>query len=1172
MAKSIPSNPPAIRPIKKLMVANRSEIAIRVMRAATELGIRTVAIYAAEDRFCPHRFKADEAYELNKEKGPLGAYLDIEGIVALAKEKGVDAIHPGYGFLSENPTFAQACADAGIIFIGPEAKILDMMGDKTAAREVARSVQVPILEGTDEPVSDRKQAVAIAKKIGFPLIIKAAFGGGGRGMRIVREAKDLDKLLDEAQTEAARAFGNGAVFLEKFVGQAKHIEVQILGDKHGHILHLHERDCSVQRRHQKVIEQAPSYGVDQVIIDSLCEAAVKLARAVRYTHAGTVEFLVDSESGAWYFIEMNPRIQVEHTVTEEVTGIDIVRSQILIAQGHALHDEPLGLPQQADVEKSGYAIQCRITTEDPENGFTPDFGKILTYRSAGGFGVRLDGALGVNGAVITPYYDSMLVKLTVSARTYTQALDRMDRSLREFRIRGVKTNIPFLMNVVHHPEFRGGRATTRFIDNNPALLSFAARKDRATKLLNYLADTIVNGNPYAKGYQPPKQLTAAPIPKWDYRVEPAPGTKQLLTEMGPEKFCREWVARQKRLLITDTTMRDAHQSLLATRMRTYDMVAIADAVARLTPDLFSLEMWGGATFDVTMRFLREDPWERLRSIRERVPNILLQMLFRGSNAVGYSNYPDNVVRGFVKHAAANGMDIFRIFDSLNYLPNLTAAMEAVREDTTSICEGTLCYTGDILDPKRDKYDLAYYVRLAKELEKMGAHMLCIKDMAGLCRPFAAKKLVKALKEEVGLPIHFHTHDTSGLNAASIIEAATAGVDVADAAIASLSGGTSQPNLNSIVASLQNTPRDTKLDPLALQGYSDYWAAVRSYYKPFDTSEPYGTAEVYLHEMPGGQYTNLKEQASGMGMAHRWPEIARAYAEVNQLCGDIVKVTPSSKVVGDLAIECVARGVKPSDIFNLQGAKWSKDVTSMFAGWLGEPFYGMEKAKAADSRKKWDKLATAIVGPDEKRLKGRPGLHAAKIKLDDVRAELKGKLKKEPSEDDVWSYLMYPDVFLKFAVFRKEFGDVSPLPTPAYYYGLRDKEEINVSIEAGKTLFIRLLNLTEPDAHGQQTAIFELNGYPRHTTVTNKILAKDVATRLKADPADSTQVGAPMPGMVASIAVSVGQKVKEGETLLTLEAMKMFAAVGAPIAGTVTEIIAKVGESMESKDLLIRLTP
>jgi pyruvate carboxylase len=1160
----------SIRPIRKLMVANRSEIAIRVMRAATELGIRTVGIYAQEDRFCPHRFKADEAYELNKDKGPLGAYLDIDGIVTLAREKGVDAIHPGYGFLSENPDFARACEKAGIIFVGPNPKILTMMGDKTAARSVARKLRVPILEGTDEPVSDRKEALTIAKKIGFPLIIKAAFGGGGRGMRIVREAKDLEKLLDEAQTEAARAFGNGAVFLEKFVGKAKHIEVQILADKHGNVLHLHERDCSVQRRHQKVIEQAPSYGVKQEIIDGLCDAAVKLAKEVGYTHAGTVEFLVDHESGEWYFIEMNPRIQVEHTVTEEITGIDIVRSQILIAQGHRMHDEPLALPAQDRIEKSGYAIQCRITTEDPENGFTPDFGKILTYRSAGGFGIRLDGALGATNAVVTPYYDSMLVKMTVFARTYEQALDRMDRGLREFRIRGVKTNIPFLMNVVHHADFRAGQATTRFIDNNPQLLQFAARKDRATKLLSYLADTIVNGNPFAKGHKPSGVFTVPPIPKYDHRVAPAKGTKDLLTELGAEKFCKDWVAKQKRLLITDTTMRDAHQSLLATRMRTFDMLAVADAVARRTPNLFSLEMWGGATFDVSMRFLREDPWERLRQIRAKVPNILLQMLFRGSNAVGYTNYPDNVVKGFIKHAAQNGMDIFRIFDSLNYLPNLTAAMDAVREETGSICEGTLCYTGDILDPKRDKYDLKYYVRLAKELEKMGAHMLCIKDMAGLVRPFAAKKLVKALKDEVGIPIHFHTHDTSGLNASSYLEAAIAGVDVVDAAISSLSGGTSQPNLNSLVAAMQHTPRDTGLDPEALQEFSDYWAAVRAFYKPFDTAEPYGTAEVYLHEMPGGQYTNLKEQATGMGMAHRWPEIAHAYAEVNQLCGDIVKVTPSSKVVGDLAIECVARGVKPSDIFNLQGTKWSKDVTSMFEGWLGEPFYGMESAKAADSRKKWNKLADAIVGKDGRRIKGRPGIHAAKINLADVRAELKGKLKKDPTEDDVWSYLMYPDVFLKFADFRKAHGDVSVLPTSAYYYGLRDKEEINVHLEEGKTLFVRLLNMTEPDANGQQTAIFELNGYPRHTTVTNKALAKNSISKAKADPADATQVGAPMPGMVASIAVSVGQKVKEGETLLTLEAMKMFAAVASPAAGTVTEICIKIGESVESKDLLVRL--
>ncbi|MBL9114574.1 MAG: pyruvate carboxylase [Verrucomicrobiaceae bacterium] len=1169
--KASPAKKPAIRQIKKLLVANRSEIAIRVMRAATELGIRTVAVYAQEDRFCPHRFKADEAYELNKDKGPVGAYLDIEGIVTLAKEKGCDAIHPGYGFLSENPQFAKACADNGIIFVGPEPEVLEMMGDKTAARNVADKLKVPTLGGTKEPVSDRKQALTVAKKIGFPLIIKAAFGGGGRGMRVVQDPKDLERLLDEAQTEAARAFGNGAVFLEKFVGRAKHIEVQIIADKHGNVLHLHERDCSVQRRHQKVIEMAPSYGVDQKIIDELCDAAVRIAREVNYSHAGTVEYLVDVDASEWYFIEMNPRIQVEHTVTEEITAIDLVRAQIQVAMGHTLHGEEMALPQQQDVEKSGFAIQCRITTEDPENNFTPDFGKILTYRSAGGFGVRLDGALGTSNAVITPYYDSMLVKLTVFGRDYGIALERMDRSLREFRIRGVKTNIPFLMNVIHEPAFRSGQATTRFIDTNPQLFQFAARKDRATKLLNYLADVMVNGNPFAKGFTHDKvgKLPVPPAVKFDHTQAPPAGTKQLLTKMGPEKFCSEWVAKQKRLLMTDTTMRDAHQSLLATRMRSFDMLAVADAVAHRTPNLFSLEMWGGATFDVTMRFLREDPWERLRQLRAKVPNILFQMLFRGSNAVGYTNYPDNVVKGFVKHAADNGMDIFRIFDSLNYLPNLAPAMEAVRTETQSICEGTVCYTGDILDPKRDKYGLKYYIKLAKELEKMGAHMLCIKDMAGLVRPLAAKKLFKALKEEIGLPIHFHTHDTSGLNAASILNAAEAGVSVCDAAISSLSGGTSQPNINSIVAALQHTPRDTGLDLDALQEYSDYWAAVRTFYKPFDTAEPYGTAEVYLHEMPGGQYTNLKEQATGMGMATRWPEIAHAYAEVNQLCGDIIKVTPSSKVVGDLAIECVARGVKPSDIVNLKGTQWSKDVTSMFEGWLGEPFYGLTAAEAKDSWAKWNTLADAIVGKG-KRIKGRPGLHAAKVKLADVRAELESKLKRKPSEDDVWSYLMYPDVFLKFAEFRKSYGDVSALPTSAYYYGLKPKEEIHVDLEEGKTLFIRLHNVTEPDANGQQTAIFELNGYPRHTNVTNRSLAKSAVTRAKADPGDSKQVGAPMPGMVASVAVSVGQKVKEGDTLLTLEAMKMFAAVAAPSAGTVSEVLTKVGDSVESKDLLVKL--
>jgi pyruvate carboxylase len=1152
------------------MVANRSEIAIRVMRAATELGIRTVAIYAQEDRFCPHRFKADEAYELNKEKGPVGAYLDYEGIVTLAKEKGVDAIHPGYGFLSENPKFAQACADAGIIFVGPESKVLEMMGDKTAARNVARKLKVPILEGTDEPVSDRKEALALAKKIGFPLIIKAAFGGGGRGMRIVREAKELEKLLDEAQNEALRAFGNGAVFLEKFVGKAKHIEVQILADKHGSVLHLHERDCSVQRRHQKVIEQAPSCGVDPKIIQGLCDASLKIAREVKYTHAGTVEFLVDAESGEWFFIEMNPRIQVEHTVTEEITGIDIVRSQILIAQGHRLHEEPLALPKQENVEKSGFAIQCRITTEDPENAFTPDFGKILTYRSAGGFGIRLDGALGTTNAVITPYYDSMLVKVTAFAHTFLQSLDRMDRALREFRIRGVKTNIPFLLNVLHNEEFRGARATTRFIDNNPQLLKFAARQDRATKLLTYLADTIVNGNPFAKGHKPDKPYAAPPVPKWDHRITPPAGTKQLLAEMGPQKFCRDWVSKQKRLLLTDTTFRDAHQSLLATRVRTYDMLAVADAVARRTPNLFSLEMWGGATFDTAMRFLRECPWERLRELRKRVPNILFQMLFRGSNAVGYSNYPDNVVKGFIKHAAENGMDLFRIFDSLNYLPNLAPAMEAVREETDSICEGTICYTGDILDEKRDKYSLSYYVRLAKELQRMGAHMLCIKDMAGLCRPFAARKLVKALKDELDIPIHFHTHDTSGLNAASILQAAEAGVDVADAAISSMSGSTSQPNLNSVVAALQHTPRDTGVDAGALQEFSNYWAAVRQFYKPFDTSEPYGTAEVYLHEMPGGQYTNLKEQAESMGIGNRWPEIAHAYADTNALLGDIVKVTPSSKVVGDMTMFLVTRGIKAEDVLNLSANEgFPESVIDMLAGGLGQPFYGLDKAKANDSWKKWNTVAGVVLGKRKPIMK-RPGEVAKPVKFDDVRRELETKLKRKPADDDVWSYLMYPDVFVKFAWFRHAHSDVSVLPTPAYYYGMHDKEEISISLEAGKTVFVRLLNLTEPDKEGMRTAIFELNGYPRHITVVDKTLAKEVKQRPKADPADPLQIGAPMPGMVASVAVSVGHKVKEGENLVVLEAMKMFASVTAPCEGTVHEIAVKVGENVSSKDLLVKL--
>jgi len=1148
---------PALRPIRKLLAANRSEIAIRIFRSATELDLRTVAIYAQEDRFSIHRFKADEAYLLDASKGPVGAYLDIPGIIAIAQDHGVDAIHPGYGFLSENPAFARACAEAGIVFVGPRPELLELMGDKVAARALVHKVGVPTLPGTEEPVTDRAKALKLAKHIGFPLIIKAAFGGGGRGMRVVHKSADLARLLDEARNEAERAFGNPAVFLEKFIPRAKHLEVQILGDRHGQVVHLYERDCSVQRRHQKVIEIAPSVGVDESIRRELWDASVKIARATGYDNAGTIEFLYDADSKEWFFIEMNPRIQVEHTVTEEITNTDLVRSQILVAQGHALHGPEIGIPPQDQIPCFGHAIQCRITTEDPENGFTPDYGEILTYRSAAGFGIRLDGGMGNAGTVITPFYDSLLVKLTARGRTFEHALDRVERALREFRVRGVKTNIPFLENVVRHAQFRAGAATTRLIDTTPELFHFHPRKDRATKLLAFLGDVIVNGNPHAKGWTPPAPLPAAPRPAVDHRQTPPPGSRQILLERGAEGFAR-WVASQKRLLITDTTWRDAHQSLMATRVRTHDMLAVADAVARRTPELLSLEMWGGATFDTAMRFLREDPWDRLRTLRERVPNICFQMLFRGSNAVGYSNYPDNVVKGFVKHAASAGMDIFRIFDSLNYTPNLKAAMEAVRS-THGVCEAAICYTGDITDPTRTKYSLKYYVKLARELEKMGAHILAIKDMAGLCRPYAAHALVKALKEATALPIHFHTHDTSGINAASVLMAADAGVDIADLALASMSGSTSQPNLNSIAAALQRTKRDTGLDLDALNAMSDYWETIRTYYQPFDTAPKTGSAEVYLHEMPGGQYTNLKEQAASMDIAHRWPEIARCYAEVNQLFGDIVKVTPSSKVVGDMTMFLITRGIQAADVPNLpEGTAFPESVIDMLAGNLGQPLGG------------WPKELQRVVLGKTKPLRGRPGASAKPVQLDKVRAELSAKLRREATDDDLYSYLMYPQVFLDFIKFQKDYGDVSVLPTPAFFYGLAPKEEVHIDLEEGKTLFISLANVSEPDEEGRRLVSFELNGLPRGTTVADKKMAPKTKPKEKADPADPCEIGAPIPGMVTALSVNVGTKVAPGDKLATLEAMKMLTTLNATQEGVVESIHVKVGETVESKDLVLRL--
>jgi len=1149
---------PLSRFMKKLLVANRSEIAVRIFRSATELNLRTVAIYAEEDRFGVHRFKADEAYLVGKGKGPVAAYLDIDSIITLAKEKGVDMIHPGYGFLSENPNFARACDEAGITFVGPRPELIERMGDKVAAKKAADEAGVPTLPATPNPVSNPSEALKWGRKIGFPLIIKAAFGGGGRGMRVVMEEKDLKPMLEEAQGEAERAFGNSAVFLERYVGRAKHLEVQILGDRKGNVVHLHERDCSVQRRYQKVVEVAPSIGLPDKVVKELCDAGVQLAEKIGYDNAGTVEFLLDQDTNEWFFIEMNPRIQVEHTVTEQITGIDIVRSQILVAMDQSLHGKKIGIPKQENIPRNGCAVQCRVTTEDPEKGFTPDYGKILSYRSSAGFGVRLDGAMGDTGSIITPFYDSLLVKITTSGPNLSQALDRMHRALREMRIRGVKTNIPFLENVISHKEFVEGRASTKMIDVTPELFRFKARRDRASRLLNYLGEIVVNGNPQVKGRERIKNPLPLIVPEHDPKEAPPRGTRDLLLAEGAVKFSK-WLREQKPLMVTDTTLRDAHQSLFAARMRTYDMLAVADFISRRLSGLFSLEMWGGATFDTCMRFLGESPYERLRKLRERIPNILFQMLLRGSNGVGYANYPDNVVREFVIHASEAGMDVFRIFDSLNYLPNLKVAMETVSERTKSLCEAALCYTGDFTDPKEEKYVLKYYVDLAKELEKMGAHIIAIKDMAGLCHPTAVHRLVKALRDEVSLPIHFHTHDSSGIASASVLKAAEAGVDVVDLAVSSMSGCTSQPNLNSIAHALRNAPRSTGLDVVALNDLSIYWEAVRQYYSPFDTSPPFGSAEVFHHQMPGGQYTNLREQATSLGLGKRWPDVVKTYQEVNKLLGDIVKVTPSSKCVGDLAIFLITKGVKPEDMCNLPPETgFPESVIDLLSGNLGQPMGG------------WPKQVQKVVLGNRKPMRGRPGASAPKIDLKKEFTALQKKIGRKATEDDLFAHLMYPQVFQDYLAFRTKNGDVSVLPTTAYFHGLAVGEEISIEIEEGKTLFVKLLNVGEPDEKGIRSLTFELNGKARTTLVEDKSVKGDAKAREKADPSNPLHIGAPIPAMISSIATSVGKPIKKGDKIAVLEAMKMQTTLYASADGVVEDILVQVGESVESKDLIAKL--
>jgi pyruvate carboxylase len=1144
--------------MEKLLALNRGEIAIRIFRAATELGLRTVAIYSQEDRLSLHRFKADEAYLVGQGKGPVQAYLDVETIVNLAVEKDVDAIHPGYGFLSENPALPRACEEAGVTFVGPSAEILQALGDKTAARRLANAAKIPVVPGTPEPIDPKSEHIdEIGNGIGFPLMVKAAFGGGGRGMRVVESASEFRSKLQEASDEAGAAFGNNSVFLERFVRHAKHVEIQILGDKHGNILHLYERDCSVQRRHQKVVEIAPAVGLPQKVRNELADAAVKLARTTNYFNAGTVEFLVDAETFEWFFIEVNPRVQVEHTVTEAVTGIDIVRAQIQIAQGLQLHSPEMNLPQQDEVPLHGTALQCRVTTEDPANNFLPDYGKIHTYRSPAGFGVRLDGASAYNGSVISPYYDSLLVKVTTWGQDLKQACQRMDRVLREFRIRGVKTNIPFLENVVDHPLFQSGEATTSFLDETPELFEFQPRLDRATKLLTYLSDIIVNGNPEVADKPRPAVIREPPVPHSKLHVPPA-GTRQLLDEMGPEKFA-EWTTQHARLLLTDTTFRDAHQSLMATRVRTYDLLQIADYVARELPQLYSLEMWGGATFDVSMRFLLEDPWKRLQLLREKIPNICFQMLLRASNAVGYTAYPDNVVRDFIAEAAVQGIDIFRIFDSLNWMPNMRIAVEATLK-TGRICEAAICYTGDILDPAREKYSLNYYAKLAKELRQMGTHILGIKDMAGLLRPYAGYKLVKTLHEEVGLPIHLHTHDTSGVNAASILKAAEAGVHVADGAISAMSGTTSQPNLNSIVAALAHTERDTGLNFEALNRCSDYWEVVRTYYTPFDNAPKSGTADVYIHEMPGGQYTNLKEQAEAMGLGGRWPEVARMYADVNMAFGDIVKVTPSSKVVGDLALYLVSHDMTIKELEDLppdHHLTLPNSVEDMFMGSLGQPEGG------------WPPKLQEVILRGKKPRAGRPGEQLPSADLERAAAAV-AEAAGETTRTDLMSYLMYPQVFLKFAEERKKYGEFEVLPTPPFFFGLQEREEVTVDIEPGKTLIIRLLAVGEARQDGFRTIFFELNGQPREVEIRDKSVQETAKARRKADPLKPGDVGAPIPGSVSVLHVQTDQKVEKGARLLIMEAMKMQTTVYAPIGGIVKEVAVHPRDSVEAHDLLLTI--
>ncbi len=1136
------------RKFEKVLAANRGEIAIRIFRACYDLGLHTVAMYSNEDINGQFRTHADEAYLIGENKSPVGAYLDIPSIIDLAKRRGVDAIHPGYGFLSENADFARACEKEGIKFIGPPSNILAMMGDKLSAKQIAIQAGVPIIPGSTEPLRDGDQALELAISFGFPIILKAAAGGGGRGMRRCDSPEEVKPAFELVRSEAKKAFGNDDIFIEKFLVEPKHIEVQVLADEYGNCYHIGERDCSLQRRYQKVVEFAPAFSVPEEVRESIRNDAVKIAKSVGYVNAGTLEFLVD-KSGAYYFIEMNPRIQVEHTVTEMVTGIDLVRAQILIAEGYPLSTPEIGLSCQEDVHVHGYAIQCRVTTEDPSNNFAPDNGKITAYRTGGGFGVRLDGGNVTTGTVISPYYDSLMVKITCQDNTFLGACHKAMRAIGEVRVRGVKTNIPFVQNILSHPTFQAGKCHTKFIDETPELFDIVDSKDRSTRVLKYIANIqVANPNVERKQFDIPR------FPKGS--GNPKPGLKQFLDEKGP-KALSQWVMDQKKLLITDTTMRDAHQSLLSTRMRTRDMVKGAEGTADILADCFSLEMWGGATFDVAYRYLHEDPWERLDLLREKIPNIPFQMLLRGSNTVGYQNYPDNVVREFIKQSANSGIDVFRVFDSLNWIPGMSVALDEVLNQN-KFCEATICYTGDILDKSRTRYTLDYYVKMAKELEHIGAHSIAIKDMSGLLKPYAAKELVHALKQEVGIPIHLHTHDTTGNQVAALLLAAEAGVDIVDTAVASMSSLTSQPSMNAVVAALQGNERDPSIPLEGIQELTDYWADVRLRYDLFDHGLKTPVTDIYRYEIPGGQYTNLEPQVISLGLGPRFAEVKEMYKTVNDMLGDLVKVTPSSKMVGDLAIFMVQNDLTPENIVEKGEALTFPDsVVSYFKGMMGQPPCGFPE----DIQR--------IVLKGEKPIDCRPGELLEPADFDKARKEVE-KFCPNPTMRDVISYCIYPKVVEEFWKHSKEYGYLMRMGSHVFFAGMALGETNKINIEDGKTLVIKYLGMGDVNEDGTRNVFFELNGNRREVNVPDPNAVSTAKTVIMADPQDKSHVGASIPGLVTKVNVKPGDKVEENQVLAVIEAMKMETSVVARMAGVIDEVYISEGDNVKAGELLITI--